>query len=800
MFLYRLFYRIAAIILLLSAISPAQPIVHIGVVLDGPSESSMETLEKFKTEILDLTKGEFQVLFPPDNTVHGHWQVDKIRTKIQELLSGPNTDLVIALGPIASHIACLLPERPKPVIAPAIFDIELQNIPVMSGKSNVNNLSYIAVPDAFKQDIEAFLEITPFQDLAVLAHKSIFEAMDTLVPKMQRSLEAYSITVHPVEATGSIDAILAKFPNAVDAVYVFPLAHLDQTRKEDLAEGLVKKKLPSFSLWGRHDVELGFQVGLNKNALPKLARRTALNVQRILLGEQPKDIPVNISLQRQLTINRETCERIDIFPSWAVLTEAEVIRPGAGPSPRQIDLFTCIQRAQESNLDLSAKQYYVSSGRQAIHQARAKLLPSFDLSASWIFIDEYRATASLGQQAERTLSGNLTATQILFSGPLWSNLDIQKKLSKVREFEYAQQKLDVINDAATGYLNVLITSTFEKIQQENLKVTRQNLEFARVREAIGSAGPSEVYRWESEIATNRKDVILANSQRNLAEIQLNRLLHRPAEEDFDTKELGVDSPFYLIIQSALSEYIENAQRFKVFRRFMVEEALKKSPELAALDAAIEVRERLLQSANHAFWMPTVAVQASMSNKFSRRGKGSDMTGFELPPEWEGSFKIPEPKNFSWDMGVNVSFPLFMGGEKFATRHQAIFDLNQFRTERRSIAEKIEQRTRSALHTFGASNASIKQTRLAAEAAAKSLKVVQDLYQQGLVSIVELLDAQRTALVTEQVAATTLYSSMIDLINVQRAIGQYIFIEPGADLDRFTRRADRFFKQSGIELH
>ena len=55
-----------------------------------------------------------------------------------------------------------------------------------------------------------------------------------------------------------------------------------------------------------------------------------------------------------------------------------------------------------------------------------------------------------------------------------------------------------------------------------MKLSRSNLELARVRQQIGFSGSAEVYRWESQIATARKRAIEANARRNAAEIALNR--------------------------------------------------------------------------------------------------------------------------------------------------------------------------------------------------------------------------------------------------------------------------------------
>jgi len=540
--------------------------------------------------------------------------------------------------------------------------------------------------------------------------------------------------------------------------------------------------------------------GLNQDVINRISRRVALNVQRILLGEKPVDIPVTISLKQQLTINDATARAIGVSPPWAVLTEAEVIRTQR-QIERSIDLFQVVNEAVQKNLDLSAKEHFVDAGKQNVNQARSTLLPSVDISGTYLVIDKDRAQSSLGQQPERMLSGDLTATQILFSEPAWANLSIQKNLQKTREFERDQLKLDITQAAAAAYLNILQAKSFERIQQENLKLTRQNLEFARVREVVGSAGPAEVYRWESQIASNRKSVIEANTQRNLAEIQLNRILHRPAEESFETKEIDLNDPYLIMSYQDILKFIEDRQTFKVFRQFMVEEAFKNSPELAALDAAIDIQNRVLRSASYSFFSPTLALQGNVNNVFSRAGSGSQgFSNSSLPPEFSYLSNVfPERKDLSWNVAVNLSFPLFSSGGKLATRQKANKELSQLRTEREAIAERIEQRIRSALHISGTSYASIEQANLASEAANKSLEVVQNSYSQGLVSIVVLLDAQNAALVTDLVAANSIYGFLIDLMEVERAYGKFNFFSTDERRKEFFDRANAYLESQGITL-
>jgi outer membrane protein TolC len=571
---------------------------------------------------------------------------------------------------------------------------------------------------------------------------------------------------------------------------VTPLVHIPTEEFDHLLDVLIERKLPSFSLFGVREVERGILAGLKPDIFPQLARRVALNVQRILLGEDAGTIPVSFAIGEQLTINMATARAIGVSPGWGVLTEAEQIHRERAEVKRELSLELVVREVVGANLDLAAKKRFVAAGRHYISEARSSLLPQVDISGSGIVIDEDRASASFGQQSERTLSGSISATQIIYSEPAWANLSIQKDIQKRREWERNQLEMDIVAGATTAYLNVLRAKTFERIQTENLKRTRSNLELARVREVVGSAGPAEVYRWESQVATNRKTVIEANSQRNLAEIELNRLLNRPLEEPFRTLEVDIHDPIMMMTHEKMFRCTNDPVSFRIFREFMVQEGLNASPELEALDAAVLARERIHRSATHSLWSPTIALFGEVTNKFSEEGAGTgSFDSSQLP------FPLPQVDDTDWSVGLSISFPLFRGGSKYSVRQRTLEELFQLRIERKAIAERIEQRVRSALHNAGASFAGIEQSQAAAEAAGKTLEVVSDAYGRGVVSIIDLLDAQNNALVAELLAANAVYDFLIDLMEVERSIGQFDFFRSEENREAFFERLETHFQNS-----
>ena len=195
-------------------------------------------------------------------------------------------------------------------------------------------------------------------------------------------------------------------------------------------------------------------------------------------------------------------------------------------------------------------------------------------------------------------------------------------------------------------------------------------------------------------------MIRANTQRNQAEIVLNRLLHRPLEESFrtDKTNLELETGF-----DKIKRYVDNPRSFSLFRDFMAKEGLSASPELRRLDAAIASQRRVLLSAQRAFWAPEVALTGNTTS-WLRGGGGSGVQLSDLLP---GPISLPSPGNIDWSVALNVRFPLFTSGAKEAEARQSREELAQLGSEREALAERIEQRLRTALHAAGASFASIK---------------------------------------------------------------------------------------------
>lgn len=513
----------------------------VGVALDGPWERNDEVRGVVQAEVLDLVGDSFNLQFPVDKRRLGNWSLASVASAVDGLIADPDVDLVLTLGPVASTYAARLDTFPKPLVAVFVIDPQAQGIPVVTDDqgdrvSGVPNLSYVTFPSDIEQDVGRLRELAPLDRLTLLMSEGLAAAVPELEANLLNQAQSLDLELSIVRVGTSVGAAIDTIPENADAVYVYPLMQLPPGEFGRLVEGLIEHRLPSFSFWGREEVEQGLLASVyTGDEFGRLGRRIALNVQRILSGEDAGGLPVDFERRVRFSLNVRTAELIGVHPSWSIWTEAELLGDEASVSTRRLNLSMVAQEAVRANLALLATRRSVAAGDQERRIARSVLYPQVSVAGVGEAIDRDRA-ASFGGGPQRLSVGSASVSQLLFSDGARANIEIQDALQLSRVQELEQARLDIVLDATVAYLDVLRAKAFEGIQRENLSITRSNLDLAQVRQGLGVAGPAEVIRWENQIANNRRNVIDASARRNVAEIRVNQLLSRPAEEAFDLGE------------------------------------------------------------------------------------------------------------------------------------------------------------------------------------------------------------------------------------------------------------------------
>ena len=393
----------------------------VGVALDGPWERNDEVRLGFEHGIADLVGPRFTVVFPVENRRVADWTVAGARGALDVLLADPTVDLVLAGGPMVSSQVLDRGELPKPVVAAFVLDPEAHGFPIAltaSGErvSGVPNPSYVAFSGDPLNELRHFRQLAPFTRLTYVAHDEPWAAL--LEADLRRSAASLGVEMATVRAGVSVDAVIGGIAPDAEAVYLTPLRQLPPDGFDRLVRALRDRRLPTFSWWGRSEVDRGLLASIYLDTdLRRLGRRIALHVQRILSGEDAGALPVDFHRSQRLTLNMATARAAGLFPSWSVLIEAEVLhdrRDGA----RCLSLASAAREAVSADLDLAAFDQVLAAGRQTVRTARAALRPRVTASAVTETPAGNPVLRSVGLQPSWFAAGSVGVSQLLYSEPL----------------------------------------------------------------------------------------------------------------------------------------------------------------------------------------------------------------------------------------------------------------------------------------------------------------------------------------------------------------------------------------------
>ncbi|MCP5098504.1 MAG: TolC family protein [Chloroflexi bacterium] len=716
-------------------------------------------IEKIKAEVKTLTNDEFDVRFPLTKRIHGNWQIGNIQAAFSTLYADPQVDIVIALGFGAATIAVGLDHYPKPTLAAMILNELLSDAPRSGIASGIDNLAYISIQAELANEIKTFRRVTNFNKVAILADALMVEAMPNLRAEVMRLSGQLDVQLLPVLHNGQ-DNLLNQLPEDIDAVMIGALPRLNEAEHTALLQELTKRGLPSYSLTGSDLVELGALVtGLPAQNWQRRIRRLALQVQGILLGDNPRDMKVAIDTKRRLVINMKTARELGLSLSFDVLLEAQTLFEDEQNNDTQ--LWTLNQVAQTViayNLDVLASKMGQAAGAKMVGQAWALLFPQLSLSVDQDLNNEDNAKVMANGIARHSGSVSLNINQVIFDESLLANLDIESAQQAAREANTRQTLLDAVQDASVAFLNVLNAQTQRDVSLEALKLSRRNLELAQDKANSGAASNADVFRWQSEVADAKTDLLDANAALNQAKVELNQVLGRPLDEAFHIQPARLGNPALIISDPQMVNLIENDAQFKRFEKTLVKHGLAASPEIAVFRAQLVAQARQLKSSRRVRRLPKLNFNGSLTKTYddSRSGMASARG------------------NDDWRVGLNLSWSLFKGGGISKRIAEDQFTLRQLQLELADLQRSIEQNIRAQLHNARASKLSIDLRHASAIATAKNLDLVQDSYSQGEADVINLIDAQNSLINANLRASQSVYQFLIDLMNLQRATGSFDF--------------------------
>ncbi|HEY2343385.1 MAG TPA: efflux transporter outer membrane subunit [Chthoniobacteraceae bacterium] len=356
------------------------------------------------------------------------------------------------------------------------------------------------------------------------------------------------------------------------------------------------------------------------------------------------------------------------------------------------------------------------------------------------------ASSSAAQTPLVLATQPLTTTFDLFRAPLTANWEIDlfgrirreteaaRATAQAVEADYQNMALSVSANAAVNYFALRALDTEADVLDRTIATRREALRIAEERLQAGLTSELDVARARADLASNEASLYALRRTRGQTEDALATLLGEPASD--------LRAPARPLASSDSPPRIPAG---------LPSELLERRPDVASAERQLAAANARIGEAKAAFF-PRLTL--------------SGAAGFESADivqlfNWESRV---------WQIGASAVQPVFEGGRNLANLQASRARNEEAIGTYRAQLLKAFQEVEDALNDLRSlANQAEAQARSVA-AARRALELSEQQYAHGSVAYLDVLDAQRTALANERVAAQLLGQRLQATVQLIKALG------------------------------
>jgi multidrug efflux system outer membrane protein len=415
------------------------------------------------------------------------------------------------------------------------------------------------------------------------------------------------------------------------------------------------------------------------------------------------------------------------------------------------ELSGLIERALQQNHDVKRALARVLEGRAFVMSAAAGLYPQMNLSSSYSNIAVSKNTlAGLGLATGRQPGSQVFASPGT-SFDLWNSaldlrweMDFWGRIRRGREAAVADAQaieqdaravaLTLISDVGQSYFRIRELDEQRDIATRALTVRQEYLEIIQKRASVGLA---------SDFDVKRTEVLVAEAAGLIPDLARTRTveLHR-------LEVLTGMSPGSLSLHSKALRAIVIQPDIPVG---LPSQLLERRPDILQAESTLVASNARIGQAR-AYFFPTLSIT----------GQGG-LQSVEFSNWFTGN-------SSNYSIGPSIILPIFQGGTNLArldsaeSRHVQMLESYQ-----QTILQAFRE-VADLLTSLSARADQLARQREQLSAAQESVRLADVRYRKGLVTYLDVLDAQRTALAAETQLVLTERTRLTDMVSLFKALG------------------------------
>ena len=771
--------------------------VELAFVFDGPSEKNAEVLKTFQQTITMSLLPDYRAVFPKDLIFMGDWTEKGARIASDKALNS-RARMVISLGYMSSNYYTDKKDKKKYVVT--IEQYGLRDF----GNKFFNPIQQTA------NDFYTFKVLVPeIKKAAILMNENYYKTETNWNASIQQKLKEKNCDLNYVviPVSNNLKASLSKIPSDVDAIFVTPLYNLTTAQRKEVYDYAISRKLPSYSIVGKEDVEMGAMLGTSTMDVDKkIAEATSFNIHGVLHGNAVKNERIPFYDDKVIFYNSDTGEAVGYTPPLRLLNNSVTITHKQLP---KYSLGTLLDALDDTNLDIKRKQFLISAARRSVASAYLRYLPTLRLDLGY---QSYNDAYARSYSGVPTHAGQFTVAmdQVLYSPDLVTNIIVKHKKLKFDKAEELLTRANTEYHVGNMFIEVLMLENMIKVQEESVQETRENLAIARVREKTGKCGYEEVFRWAGQVSEEEKKLLAMQADYKNLKVTINKLLNQDQKNDFAFVPLTAGDPAFFTSDLHIIDHVRDPKKLGKFTDMLVEEAIYLSPETTKLKAAIAMKKAEMANYIQKFVLPNAKMSLEYGTMFDRAlpyedaahnqlksGTATATSGATQAQTFADTYAATGNATAAATAGVGAGAQAFgngwnnspylnldktslrffigaqwkpiEGGHKIAEVARCKSELNELNAYLEEVNTEIEMQVRTVVNRAISKYFMIEKSYKAMFAQSENYQMVKAKYLKGEVPIDQIADAQHLYFDAKLDALNSQYEFFKELIWVQRGL-------------------------------
>lgn len=406
-----------------------------------------------------------------------------------------------------------------------------------------------------------------------------------------------------------------------------------------------------------------------------------------------------------------------------------------------ISLDESIELARKNNKELLAENYNVLASNWATKNALTNFLPKITFNSTTVRIDDktyeqandifqipvlnsgiptgdyvpFSASVLSGGFYKTTFTNDVTIQQPIFNG---GKLLLGYQMTKLAEKQAKvilidKQKNTDLNVAAT-YFGILKLNDLKTLSQKSLNSTISHLDAVLKKYGVGSAKKSDVLQWKVKLKND--ETTLTEIENNLRELTAywKNLLGKPDAELPDSVNL--------------QKYDAEIERYTAMNDVEMEEEIK------SFLTEVKTSSPALQTLN-------ITRKLMQKNYLLAKGGFLPSLNLQFSYQIESDDKLDFAGEDNWSMAAVFSFPLFHSGKNYSNLRKAEYELKKTNFQTEWATDNYLVSAENTLRKLITNAKIVTDNKISLEFAKENHKIINEYFNQGLVTNSELLDAE-----------------------------------------------------------